>query len=112
MGPQINSLNMWVALDHCGGDSGAPGMDVIPKRLKHMVNPGDEGAIFHWSVPDDCVDQNEIESPVFQPGDAFFFDHFYLHRTQHGDFTRPRYAIETWFFGSGNFSKEQIPVAW
>jgi hypothetical protein len=112
MGPHINSLNMWVALDECGGTTGSPGMDVLPKRLKGLVDPGADGAAFKWSVSDGLVDDSEVKSPVFRPGDAFFFDHFYLHRTQRGEFARPRYAIETWFFGAGNFSKEQVPLEW
>jgi hypothetical protein len=51
--------------------------------------------------------------PVFNAGDAFFFDHFYLHRTQYRtDFTKLRYAVETWFFGASSFPKNQIPLAW
>ena len=33
MGEGINSLNMWIAANHCGGESGAPGMDLLPQRL-------------------------------------------------------------------------------
>jgi hypothetical protein len=36
-----------------------------------------------------------------------------LHRTQYrNDFTKIRYAVESWFFGATTFPKEQIPVAW
>ena len=117
MGNDINSLNMWIPLDTCGGDTGAPGLDVVPRRLSEIVRPGEDSAVFSWSVGGDNIDKNfgadAVVSPVFQAGDAFFFDHFYLHRTQfREDFSRPRYAIETWFFDSVNFPANQVPLKW
>jgi len=115
MGTNINSINMWVPLNACGGTTGAPGMDVVPLRLTSITSS--EGAQFDWSVSDSRVAQglggNAPLMPVFNEGDAFFFDHFFLHRTQfRTDFTKVRYAIETWFFGETSFPKNQIPLAW
>jgi hypothetical protein len=115
MGTDINSINMWVPLTECGGETGAPGMDVVPQRLYKIASA--DGATFDWSVSDAHVHSGGFKSlpisPVFTGGDAFFFDHFYLHRTQfREDFTRVRYAVESWFFGATAFPKEQIPVAW
>ena len=117
MGKEINSLNMWLPLDHCGGDTGAPGMDILPVRLLDIVGAGEDDAALSWSVGDGAVNQRYGEdmlvSPEFHPGDAFFFDHFLLHRTQYREsFERLRYAIETWFFGAGNFPKNQVPLSW
>ena len=117
MGKEINSLNMWIPLSRCGGDTGAPGMDVLPVRLKDIVGAGDDDAVFHWSVGKGAVEQaygaDSTVSPEFEVGDAFFFDHFLLHRTQFKDtFPETRYAIETWFFGNQNFPKNQVPMAW
>jgi hypothetical protein len=115
MGTNINSINMWIPLNQCGGETGAPGMDVVPQRLNKLASA--EGAQFDWSVSDSQVSsrfaQNQPLTPVFNAGDAFFFDHFYLHRTQYRtDFTKLRYAVETWFFGASSFPKNQIPLAW
>ena len=115
MGANINSINMWVPLNECGGETGAPGMDVVPLRLMDIV-PSD-GAQFDWSVSDSQASEGlgggKPLKPVFNEGDAFFFDHFFLHRTQYRtDFTKIRYAIETWFFGETSFPKNQIPLAW
>lgn len=115
MGTHINTLNLWIPLTECGGATGAPGMDLIPARLTEIQSA--EGATFDWSVSDDQANQTfegaGPVAPVFNTGDAFFFDHFYLHRTQHReDFTKLRYAIETWFFGSTSFPKNQVPIAW
>jgi hypothetical protein len=115
MGTDINSLNMWIPLTECGGESGAPGMDVVPQRLYKIASA--DGATFDWSVSDAHVRSGAFKgpplAPVFNSGDAFFFDHLYLHRTQYRtDFTRSRYAVESWFFGATTFPKEQIPVAW
>lgn len=117
MGTDINSINMWIPLDSCGGETGAPGLDVVPKRLTEIVRPGEKSAAFSWSVGVDEINKGfgseGVLSPVFEAGDAFFFDHFYLHRTQYReDFSRPRYAIETWFFDCINFPENQVPLRW
>ena len=115
MGTNINSINMWIPLNECGGATGAPGMDVVPRRLTEIATS--KGAQFEWSVSDvqatDGLSNGQPLMPVFNEGDAFFFDHFYLHRTQYRtDFTKLRYAVETWFFGESTFPKNQIPLAW
>lgn len=115
MGADINSLNLWTPLTHCGGDTGVPGLDVIPRRLNEIV--GAEGALFDWSVNPAQVEQRFRDtppvSPVFAPGDALFFDHFFLHRTQYrAHFEHPRYAIETWFFGRHSAPRNQVPLTW
>ena len=115
MGADINTINMWVTLDKCGGDTGAPGMDVIATRLDDIVN--DPSAVFDWAVSPESVGNGfqgaPSVSPVFNPGDAMFFDHLFLHRTQYKEsFTRLRYAIETWFFGASSFPKNLVPLAW
>jgi hypothetical protein len=115
MGTAINSINMWIPLTECGGETGAPGMDVVPQRVTRISSA--DGATFDWSISDEHVRSGAFASvpvaPVFNAGDAFFFDHFYVHRTQYrDDFTKLRYAVETWFFGATTFPKEQIPVAW
>ena len=114
MGEGTNSLNMWIAANHCGGETGAPGMDLFPQRLTKILGDGDGGAIFTWSVSDHGIKnahlKNTIIAPVFEAGDALCFDHFLLHRTQHdNDFIRPRYAMETWVFGKKPSPKIRCP---
>lgn len=115
MGKDIRTINLWISLSHCGAETGAPGMDVIPRRLRDVVSSS--GAQFEWAAGDPQAQGSLADSPPvapeFSPGDAFFFDHLYLHRTQfRSDFTRLRYAIETWFFGSDSFASNQIPMRW
>ena len=115
MGTNLNSLNMWIPLNECGGTTGAPSMDVVPQRLNKIASAA--GAQFNWSVSDSQVSSRLADgqslAPAFSAGDVFFFDHFYLHRTQYRpDFTKLRYAVETWFFGASSFPKNQIPIDW
>ena len=117
MGGEINSLNMWIPVSRCGGDSGAPSMDIVVKRLRHIVASGKNDAVFDWSVGEQSLAEiladSEIATPQFGPGDVFFFDHFLIYRTEYGDqFSAPRYAIETWFFGKQNFPANQVPLRW
>jgi len=117
MGTSINTINLWIPLTKCGGKTGSPGMEVVPARLNKLATS--EGADFDWSVSDEVARNSfgkaKPVSPEFNVGDAFFFDHFNLHRTQPEpgiDYTTVRYAIETWFFGSSTFPKSQVPIAW
>lgn len=115
MGSGIDSLNLWVSLSDCGGDSDAPGMDFVPVRLKSDFAKG-TGSM-NWTVAESAVHdvygEQAVVAPRFNRGDGLFFDHFLVHRTQHvADCVSNRYAVETWFFDSVNFPKNQIPVKW
>lgn len=101
LGTDIHTINLWIALSECGET--ASGLDVIGKRFDHIVPTGTPGAYFDWDVAQDVVDRERgdspVVSPVFQPGDAVFFDQFLLHRTGiKPDLTQDRYALESWFF--------------
>ncbi|HEY6132131.1 MAG TPA: phytanoyl-CoA dioxygenase family protein, partial [Halioglobus sp.] len=50
MGTNLNSINMWIPLNECGGETGAPGLDVVPLRLSKITSA--DGAQFDWSVSD------------------------------------------------------------
>lgn len=112
----IDSLNLWVALSTCGAGTDSPGMDLVPQRLRHIVQPGTNGALFKWSVSGATVAEDfagPLARPRFEAGDALFFDHFNLHATSSApEFTRARYAIETWFFPKSRCAVNQIPVLW
>jgi len=53
LGPGIRALNVWLALTRCGRD--APGLDLLPRRLDHIVETGTQGAYFDWAVGPDLV---------------------------------------------------------
>ena len=105
MGGDIRSLNVWVALSHCGDD--APGLDVVGRRLPDIVPTGTQGAWLDWNVSPLMVDEvapGAIVRPIFEPGDALIFDHFNLHRTAaDASMTRDRYAIEAWFLAPSTY---------
>lgn len=105
MGSGIRSLDVWVALSHCGDD--APGLDVVGRRLDEIVEQGTEGAMFKWTVGPRLVErvaEGKIVRPIFEPGDALLLDHMNLHRTAVDlTMTRDRYAIEAWFFAPSTY---------
>ena len=71
MGRDIRSLDVWVALSHCGDD--APGIDVVGRRLDEIVERGTEGAYLEWTVGPGVVErvaEGKIVRPIFEPGDA------------------------------------------
>ncbi|MFT5202679.1 MAG: ectoine hydroxylase-related dioxygenase (phytanoyl-CoA dioxygenase family) [Candidatus Aldehydirespiratoraceae bacterium] len=113
LGREVKSLNLWLALGACGVD--APGLDIVPRRLSHLVETGTEGAMFDWSVSPakvaEAAGQAPVLSPEFEAGDALFFDHLFLHRTGvTPSMTKERHAIESWFFAASSYPEGQIPV--
>lgn len=115
MGDAIDSLNCWIPLTDCGAGTNTPGMDIVPVRFLTAFEKGT--GVLDWTVSPEAVlerfGEEAIVTPAFRKGDAFFFDHGLVHRTQHvPDSTEERYAVETWFFDSLNFPKNQIPIRW
>jgi hypothetical protein len=105
MGGDIRSLNVWLALSHCGDD--APGLDVVARRLGEIVPTGTKGAWLDWNVSPLMVDEvapGAVVRPIFEPGDVLIFDHLNLHRTAaDASMTRDRYAIEAWFLAPSTY---------
>lgn len=125
---ETRALNVWVALSDCGVD--APGLEFVPRRLDGLVETGGEGSgAEHLDTPDGdevspktvLVAPNEAEraagefgvmNPRFSPGDVMLFDDRFLHRTASSpEMTKPRYAIESWFFGASGFPRDYSPLA-
>jgi hypothetical protein len=113
LGSGIRTVNLWVALTRCGED--APGLDIVPARLDGIVETGTEGATFQWSVGQGVVDKvataAPVRRPVFEPGDALFFDDLFLHRTAiDAAMTHERHAIESWFFAPSVYPEKYVPM--
>jgi phytanoyl-CoA dioxygenase PhyH len=110
----VRALNVWVALSDCGED--APGLDIVPRRLDHVVPTGTEDAIFPWSVAPavaaETAGKEGTVRPVFEPGDVVMFDELCLHSTYlDPGMTKNRYAVECWFFGPSAFPDDYVPLA-
>jgi hypothetical protein len=113
LGTGIRTVNVWLSLSHCGDD--APGLDLVPRRLDHIVETGTHGAQFDWSVGPELVERVAADAgvvrPIFEPGDCLLFDDFFLHQTGVSpDMTQERYAIESWFFAPSTYPDDQIPI--
>ncbi len=113
MGP-VRSLNLWLSLSHCGDD--APGLDIVPRRIDEFVTTQTDEALLDYMVSqrmaEDIAGETGILRPIFEPGDALFFDDVFLHKTgSDPDMPNPRYAIENWFFGGSGFPQEYAPIA-
>lgn len=110
----VRALNVWLSLSHCGDD--APGLNIVPRRIDHIVPTGTEGAVFDWSVSPQVAEEEAGESgplqPIFEPGDVVLFDELCLHTTGlDPEMTKTRYAVETWFFGPSAFPRDYVPLA-
>jgi hypothetical protein len=112
IGADTFTVDVWSALSACGLD--APGLDIVPRRLDHLLPTGLDGVV----VPAEEVDAElaatpgpGIASPQFEPGDTLLFDHYFLHRTAISEqMTRERYALETWFFAPSRYPPKQVPI--
>jgi hypothetical protein len=108
----VRSLNLWLSLSRCGDE--APGLDIVPRRLDRVV-------IEHGDMLDRELTQRRAEEaagdagivrPIFEPGDALFFDELFLHQTgSDPSMPRPRFAVESWFFAGSAFPPDYAPVA-
>jgi Phytanoyl-CoA dioxygenase (PhyH) len=113
MGP-VRALNLWLALSRCGDE--APGLDIVPRRLESYVATGTEGAELTWTISEDVVGSAAGEvgvvRPIFEPGDALLFDEVFLHKTGSDPaMSKPRFAVESWFFGASSFPADYAPLA-
>lgn len=112
LGDTIGAFNFWLSLSRCGRD--APGLDLVPKRVARVLQ-SDEGSRFDWSLSEAAVSsaagETSIVRPDFEPGDALLFDHLLVHRTATSlEMTRPRHAIESWFFAPSAYPVGQLPI--
>jgi Phytanoyl-CoA dioxygenase (PhyH) len=110
----VRSLNLWLSLSRCGDE--APGLDVVPRRLDHIVTTRTEEAVLEIQVSQEKAEEaagdKPIVRPIFNPGDALFFDELFLHKTgSDPSMPNPRFAIENWFFGASAFPAEYAPLA-
>jgi hypothetical protein len=108
----VRALNLWLSLSRCGDI--APGLDIVPRRLERIV-------VGHREIVDVAATRSRVETemgaatierPIFEPGDALFFDEMFLHQTgSDPSMPEPRFAVESWFFGASAFPADYAPVA-
>jgi Phytanoyl-CoA dioxygenase (PhyH) len=111
---KVRSLNLWLSLSRCGDE--APGLDIVPRRFDRYVATNTEEAALDYTISQEKVEQaagdTPVIRPIFEPGDALFFDELFLHQTgSHPSMRKPRYAVENWFFGGSGFPDEYAPIA-
>jgi Phytanoyl-CoA dioxygenase (PhyH) len=109
---EVNALNLWLSLSRCGDE--APGLDVVPRRIDHHVVTETDEAMFDnmvsQRVAEDEAGEAGIVRPIFEPGDAMLFDELFLHKTGSDPaMSKPRFAIEHWFFGASGFPADYAP---
>lgn len=111
---EVRALNLWVALSRCGDE--APGLDIVPRRLEELAATTTDEAVLSYQVSrskaEEAAGDKQILRPIFEPGDALFFDELFLHATgSDPSMPKPRFAIESWFFGGSAFPAEYGPIA-
>jgi hypothetical protein len=110
---EVRSINLWLSLSRCGDT--APGLDVVPRRLEHIVSTATDEAVLSYQVSqqkaEEAAGDKPIVRPIFEPGDALFFDELFLHQTgSDPSMPNPRFAIESWFFGGSAFPADYAPL--
>ena len=110
----VGSLDLWISLTHCGEQ--APGLDIVSRRLDSLVATGTDGAFLPTQVSATmahaAAGDRPIVRPIFEPGDAVLFDELCLHQTASDpSMTKPRHAIESWFFSASSMPEGYAPIA-
>jgi hypothetical protein len=112
LGEGTRTLNVWVALSRCGPD--APGLDVLPRRMDHLVETSVAPPLDFIVAPEtieQLAEETPVVRPTFEPGDALIFDQFLLHQTGWGPgLTKPRYGLECWFFCPSTYPDDLAPL--
>jgi hypothetical protein len=111
---EVRSLNLWLSLSRCGYE--APGLDIVPRRLDGLVRPWedrpDRDIVVTPQAAQEAAGSKSIMRPIFEPGDAILFDELFLHQTATDPaMLKPRFALESWFFGSSAFPADYVPIA-
>ena len=79
----VRSLNLWLSLSRCGDV--APGLDIVPRRLDQYVATATDEAVLDYTISQQKVEEaageHRLIRPIFEPGDAMFFDERFLHQT-------------------------------
>jgi hypothetical protein len=113
LGEGIRTVDCWIPLSRCGPGTGRPGIDLVPRRFPGVL-PKDDAADFPWSQTPESVHAAApgvpTASPVFEPGDALFFDELLPHRTAYGPELGARYAVESWFVAPSTYPAKHVPV--
>jgi hypothetical protein len=109
----VRALNLWLSLSRCGDV--APGLDILPRRVEEVVIDHDVMLDVELTrrKAEEAAGDTPILRPIFEPGDALFFDELFLHQTASdpATMTQPRFAIESWFFGGSAFPADYAPLA-
>jgi hypothetical protein len=109
----VRALNLWLSLSRCGDES--PGLDLVPRRLDEIVRDPDNSWLdfdISQEKDEEVAGEAKIVRPIFEPGDALFFDELFLHQTgSDPSMPKPRFAIENWFFGGSAFPSDYAPIA-
>jgi hypothetical protein len=113
LGESIRSVNLWLCLSDCGVE--ASGLDFVPRRVQRLLPTATHGSYFSWSIGHGLVVEEAGAdgycSPIFRPGDAMLFDHYFVHRTSRPEaIAHPRYAIESWFFAPSAYPADNVPL--
>lgn len=116
LGSGVRTVDVWVALSECGGDTNAPGLAMVPRRIDHVLPTKIEGAASVISPSAaglaEALQGRPPLRPAFGAGDALLFDELFLHATGGTtDKTRDRYALESWFFTPSAFPTMYVPMA-
>lgn len=111
---EVRALNLWLSLSRCGDES--PGLDIVPRRLDGIVATATDEAVLSYQVSqakaEEAAGDVPIVRPIFEPGDALLFDELFLHQTgSDPSMPKPRFAIESWFFGGSAFPGDYAPIA-
>src|SRR5205807_9731678 len=63
----------------------SPGLDIIPRRLDYLVTTNTEEAMLDYMISqsraEEAAGETPILRPIFEPGDALFFDELFAHKT-------------------------------
>ena len=111
---EVRALNLWLSLSRCGDE--APGLDIVPRRLDDLVAAGTEGTLLSYQVSSGERSRSGRRYGD-RAADLRARRRALLRRALPAPdrvgpaMPKPRFAIESWFFGGSAFPGGYAPVA-
>ena len=107
------AVNVWLAAERCGGATGLPGIELLPRSggvaLPLFSQGGPDG---YEATVRRLLAAGPAVRPLLDAGDAVVFDGRLVHRTALADdCTASRASAELWFFAPSRFPGRLHPLA-
>jgi ectoine hydroxylase-related dioxygenase (phytanoyl-CoA dioxygenase family) len=105
------AIDVWIAFESCGDDTGRRGLEVVPRPMRHVLPSLTVGALY-FTILIELLELSPPCRPSLAPGDALIFDGHTVHRTGGGqNYSASRASADCWLFAPSSFPRDLTPLS-